>query len=142
MIRKYKAKDLQAVINIWHRASLIAHPFLDAAFLRAERRQIVDTYMPMAETWLYEQDGRIVGFISLLDCEVGAIFVDPPHQRQGVGWALMDHARELRGDLELDVFKGNRIGRAFYDRYGFKTVGEHLHKASGQLQLRLRLEGI
>ncbi|TKS57867.1 MAG: acetyltransferase [Nitrospira sp.] len=140
MIRKYQAQDLQAVIDIWYRASLIAHPFLDEAFLQAERQEIMEKHMPSVETWVYEKEGRIVGFIALLDCEVGAIFVDPQHQRQGIGRALMDHARKLRGHLELDVFKENHIGRAFYDRYGFKVVAEHLHESSGQLQLRLRLE--
>ena len=140
MIRKYQAQDLQAVIDIWYRASLIAHPFLDEAFLQAERQEIMEKHMPSVETWIYEKEGRIVGFIALLDCEVGAIFVDPQHQRQGIGRALMDHARDLRGNLELDVFKENRIGRAFYDRYGFKVIAEHLHEASGQRQLRLRLE--
>jgi len=142
MIRKYQAQDLQAVIDIWYRASLIAHPFLDEAFLQAERQEIVEKHMPSVETWVYEKEGRIVGFIALLDCEVGAIFVDPQHQRQGIGRALMDHARDLRGNLELDVFKENRIGRAFYDRYGFKVIAEHLHEASGQLQLRLRLADV
>lgn len=141
MIRAYQAQDLQGVLDIWYRASLTAHPFLDEAFLQAERQEIVEKHMPVAETWVYGREGRIVGFIALLGCEVGAIFVDPQHQRQGIGRALMDHARELRGNLELDVFKENRIGRAFYDRYGFKVVVEHLHEASGQLQLRLRLEG-
>lgn len=141
MIRKYQAPDLQAVMDIWYRASLIAHPFLDDAFLQAERQEIVEKHMPSVETWVYEWESRIVGFIALLDCEVGAIFVDPQYQRQGIGRALMDHARDLRGNLELDVFKENRIGRAFYDHYGFKVIAEHLHEASGQLQLRLRLEG-
>jgi putative acetyltransferase len=52
----------------------------------------------------------------------------------------MDRARDSRPYLELDVFEANAIGRRFYDAYGFEFVGRHIHQASGQPQLRLRLE--
>ena len=139
MIRKYQEQDLNRIIDIWYKASLIAHPFLDAEFLSTERKNIIQKHMPVAETWVYEREGSVVGFIALIDNEVEAIFVEPKQQGQGIGQALMDHARRLRGDLELDVFKEKHIGRAFYDRYGFEVVKEHLHEETGQLQLRLRL---
>lgn len=49
----------------------------------------------------------------------------------------MDHARTLRGNLEVEVFKGNRLGREFYRRYGFTHQDEHLHESTGETLLRL-----
>jgi putative acetyltransferase len=94
----------------------------------------------MAETTVYEIDDSVVGFLSLIGNEVGAIFVYRRFQGTGIGRALMDHARSVYPILELDVFEANSVGRRFYDIYGFAEVGRHTHEATGQTQIRLRLD--
>ncbi|HEX6254491.1 MAG TPA: GNAT family N-acetyltransferase [Euzebyales bacterium] len=141
MIRPYVAADLESLLDVWYQASLIAHAFLPEEFLAAEREDIADVWMPVAETIVYEDDGQVVGFLSLVGNEVGAIFVHPEHQGRGVGRALMVRARAARPDLELDVFEANAIGRRFYDAYGFTFVRRHVHDETGRMQLRLRLGG-
>ena len=138
-IRPYTDGDLEELLDVWYRASLVAHPFLSEAFLATERREISERWLPMAETTVYDVDGHAVGFIALIGNEVGAIFVDPDHQSMGVGRALKNHARESRPFLELNVFEANAIGRRFYDTYGFEFVDRHIHEASGETELRLRL---
>ena len=140
MIRAYQPEDLSQLLDAWHSASLVAHHFLTDEFLAQERVNIVERYLPVTETWVYEQDGRVVGFISMLDNEVGAIFVEPDSQGRGVGRALMDHVRASREVLELNVFRDNPIGRRFYAGYGFNQIGENVCPDTGEVQLRLRLE--
>lgn len=139
MIRPYKATDLNELLEAWYSASLVGHPFLDEGFFQQERRRIREVYLPNAETWVFEQDGRVVGFISLIGNEVGAIFVNSNYRGRGIGRALMDHARGLRDFLELDVFKDNKVGREFYEKCGFHQIDEHWDEESGLMQLRLRL---
>ena len=141
MIREYKETDLTELLEAWYSASQVAHPFLDDAFFAQERRNIAAVHLPNAETWVYELDGVVVGFIALIGNEVGAIFVDPKFHGQGIGRALMDKARSIREVLELDVFKDNRVGRKFYEKYGFRQVDEHVHEDTGFIQLRLRFNG-
>ena len=140
MIRKYDPDDLDELLDVWYEASLVAHPFLSSDFFHQERDAIPNKYLPVAETWVFEETGRVVGFISLIDNVVGAIFVSPRHHRCGIGHQLMDLARTSRDHLEVEVFKENAIGRAFYDAYGFEVVGERIHKETGQplLQCHLR----
>jgi putative acetyltransferase len=107
-----------------------------------ERRNITNVHLPKAETWVWQSGGRVVGFISLLGNEVGAIFVDPKFQRAGIGRALMDHARELRTELELEVFTDNAMGRAFYAKYGFELMQEKVDDQTGLDVMRLRLAAI
>ena len=132
-IRPYAADDLDEVIDVWYRASQIAHSFLSEEFFAAERVEIAESWMPIAETTVYELGGRVVGFIALIKNEVGAIFVDPDLQGRGIGRALMDTARDSRPHLELDVFEANSIGRRFYDAYGFESVDRHISEATGHL---------
>ncbi len=139
MIRRYRPEDLEDVLTVWAAASAVAHPFLSAEFLAVERHNIANVYLPNAETWVWESDGHVVGFISLLGNEVGAIFVDPKFHGTGIGQALMDHALELRKELEVEVFTENAIGRAFYARYGFELIEEKVHDQTGFELMRLRL---
>lgn len=139
-VRPYIDEDLEELLDVWYRASLIAHSFLSEEFFENERREIAEQWLPVAETMVYEIDGRVVGFLSLVGNEVGAIFVAPDSQGSGIGRALMDVARESRPFLELDVFEANSIGRRFYDAYGFELVDRHMNEAVGQPELRLRLD--
>jgi putative acetyltransferase len=96
-------------------------------------------YLPRAKTWVREADGHVVGFISLLGNEVGAIFVDPEFHRSGIGRALMDRARALRGELEVEVFERNLPGRVFYAKLGFELIHQEVHDQTGFEVRRLRL---
>lgn len=139
MIRPYRSEDLDEVLELWYKASLVAHPFLTEDFLKKERAVIAERWLPMAETVVYQLDETVVGFLALVGNEVGAIFVHPENQGQGAGQALMDHASASQPSLELDVFEANPIGRGFYEAYGFRLIGRHVHAETTQPQLRLRL---
>jgi putative acetyltransferase len=139
VLRPYATADADELIDVWYRASLIAHPFLSEEFLERERAEILEHWLPIAESTVYETEGRVVGFVALIGNEVGGIFVDPDHQGRGVGRALMNHARDSRPFLELDVFEANAIGRRFYHAYGFRLVDRHVNEVAGQPELRLRL---
>lgn len=139
MIRKYRPADCEGVLRVWTQASALAHPFLSEEFLERERHNIPNIYLPNAETWVWVADGQVVGFISLLGNEVGAIFVAPPFQRSGIGRALMERAQALRGDLEVEVFTSNLLGRAFYTKLGFELMRQKIHDQTGLEVMRLRL---
>jgi len=139
MIRKYEPGDLNELLDAWEAASAVAHTFLSPEFIAQERLNIAELYLPNTETWVWEHNGRVVGFIAMIGNEVGALFVDPPFHQQGIGRDLVDHVRESRETLEVEVFKKNTQGRAFYDRYGFKPIEEKVHQETGFALLRLKV---
>lgn len=139
MIRPFRTSDTQQLLHVWYQASLIAHSFLDADFFEAERKRIVEHWLPQAETYVSVESRQLVGFLSLVGDEVGAIFVDPQAQGNGHGRALMDHARSIRDHLELDVFEENSIGRSFYAAHGFEQIGRGVDATTGRVTLRYRL---
>ncbi|VEP16555.1 Acetyltransferase [Hyella patelloides LEGE 07179] len=139
MIREYEEQDLDDLLSVWMTASEIAHPFLTKEFLALERENIPKMYLPIAETWIAEADGCVVGFISLLGNEVGAIFVHPQHHKKGFGSGLMNKAKELRNELYVEVFAANEIARRFYEKYGFEPIEEKVHEQTGFAIIRLQL---
>ena len=128
LIRKYTDSDLEDVLSAWENASQIAHPFLTAEFLAAERVAIPTVYLPIADTWVIEQGEKVIGFVSLLGNEVGAIFVQPAFHGSGVGPVLMNKAQELHGELEVEVLDTNLICRNFYKNVGFQFLSEKIHE--------------
>ncbi|MEM7103735.1 MAG: N-acetyltransferase [Bacteroidota bacterium] len=138
MIREYQSADLESLLNTWYQASLVAHPFLEDAFLQKEKQMIQDVYIPNTKTWVYEDEGIVVGFIAMMDNEVGAIFVMPNKQGRGIGSQLMNWAAQMHSTLEVEVFEKNKIGRGFYKRYGFRFLSKNMHEETGNTLLRLK----
>jgi putative acetyltransferase len=137
MIRKYEERDMEVVVSTWRRASELAHPFLTKAFLDQEDDNMRNIYLVFAETWVTEVDGGVVGFIALVENEIGGLFLDPDFHGQGMGRAMVDMAVAQKGPLKVEVFKDNTIGRRFYNTYGFRETEEFIHEASGQITLRM-----
>ncbi|WP_297341097.1 GNAT family N-acetyltransferase, partial [Pseudophaeobacter sp.] len=110
MIRPYTPVDKPAVLSIWREASALAHPFLTTEATDQAEVMIRDHFLDLAETYMADVAGAPVGFISLIDQEVGGLFLRPAFHGRGIGRALMDRAVARKGYLELDVFTKNSIG--------------------------------
>jgi len=137
-IRQYQDRDLNDLMASWENANKLAHPFLKEDFVAQVRKDIPALYLPNADTWVVEIDNNVVGFIALLGNEVGAVFLQPKYHGKKLGKIMMDKAQSLHGDLEVDVFENNSIGRNFYLRYGFKLIEEKINKPTGERVLRLK----
>jgi len=79
---------------------------------------------PTDERIVAVRDGAVAGFLDLIGSHVSNLFVDPQHQGQGIGTALMAEAeRRAAGDLTLSVFTLNPDARRLYERLGFVVEG-------------------
>lgn len=137
MIREYIKSDVDAVVAAWRAANELAHPFLSKDFLDKEEGNVRNVYPKFAKIWVQEIDGKVVGFIAMIDNEIGGLFLDPKNHRKGLGREMVDFVQAQKGALTVEVFRDNKIGRAFYDRYGFKKTGENLHEDSGQMTIKM-----
>ncbi|MFT5761172.1 MAG: putative acetyltransferase [Polaribacter sp.] len=138
MIRKYKEVEIPVLLEIWEKAALIAHPFLSDEFHQMVKGAMKDMYLPNSDTWIYEESGAIIGFIAMLNNEIGGLFVDPNQQSKGIGTALVKHISQFHDTLEVEVFEENKIGKPFYEKYGFKVIKEYVMKETNQNVLRMQ----
>ncbi|MDO9640817.1 MAG: GNAT family N-acetyltransferase [Pseudotabrizicola sp.] len=141
MMRGYKTSDTDALITIWDKAEPLAHPFLSDEVRDQVRRDTVNIYLPNAETWVLENDGTPVGFIAMIGTEIGGLFLDPSEQGKGLGRQMVDHVVAIKGPLTVEVFKDNKIGLPFYERYGFVVTGEGVFDASGDETFKMAMPG-
>jgi len=137
MIRKHTEKDLDEIINIWYKASTLAHPFLESTFVEKVKKDMREIYIPNSETWIFEENNSAIGFISMLDNEIGGLFVMPNHHSKGIGTQLVNFVNNLYNELEVEVFEKNIIGRSFYNKYGFNKIKQYTHTESNNEILRL-----
>lgn len=139
MIRRYKTEDTDSLIAIWDTAEPLAHPFLSKDIRDRVRKDMRNIYLPNAETWVLEEGGAPVGFIAMIDTEIGGLFLDPSRQGKGLGRAMVDHVAAIKGPLSVEVFKDNKIGLPFYERYGFVVTGEGVFDASGDETFKMAM---
>jgi putative acetyltransferase len=128
-----------ALIAIWGKAEALAHLFLPQSVREQVRKDLRDLYLPNAETWVLELDGHPVGFIAMIGTEIGGLFLDPSRQGKGLGRQMMDHVVGLKGPLTVEVFKDNKIGLPFYERYGFDHTEEGVFEPSGHLTFKMAM---
>lgn len=119
MIRAFETRDLEQVMRLWLEGNLQAHGFLGEAYWR-ENVPAVEAAIGEAEVYVYEAEGRLLGFIGLKDSYVAGIFVDRQARSGGIGGRLLEFAKERKDSLSLHVYAENSRAVRFYLREGFK----------------------
>ena len=118
-------KDLLAELFVRSRSSMTYLPPVPEEHLSV----IAGIIERHEEVWVAEESGRPLGFLAIDRSQrngwdvLEKLYVDPDAQNQGVGAALLEHAKARRPDgLVLWVFQKNTGARRFYERHGFRLV--------------------
>ncbi len=121
MIRKWNTKQFDPLLELWLESTTFAHPFISAQYWQESLSIVRDTYLPAAETWVWEDEQRLQGFVSVIESRfIGALFVAPEVIRQGIGHALLNVVKQHFSDLSLEVYQKNSRAVNFYHAQGFR----------------------
>ncbi len=140
MIRNCRKNELEEMVRIWYEASITAHSFIPASFWALQKGSMKDKYLPLAEIFIFEEKRQLTGFISLVGGRICALFVAPEMQGRGIGRALLEHAKILKGRLSLKVYRENERALSFYEKCGFVAVGEEVDEYTGCIQILMEWE--
>lgn len=127
-IRENKKAEIDTLVDIWYQSSLKAHDFIDKDYWKSQREEMKEKYLPMSETYVISNNTEIVGFISMLDDYMAALFIDANHQGEGHGKELLNYIKERRKKIQLKVYKKNNKSVKFYLRNDF-VIKEELLEA-------------
>ena len=138
MIRKFEARDLDAVMQIWLEGNLDAHAFIPASFW-TEHFEMVRDMLPQAELYVHENEDtlQIDGFIGLTENHIEGIFVAKSARSKGVGKALLDHAKSCKPSLTLSVYQKNERALAFYQREQFAVQAKGIDEDTNEAEIQM-----
>ena len=135
MIRSLENKDIDRVMNIWLKSTIKAHDFISKEYWENNYNDVKNIYIPMANTFLYEDEEKIKGFISIINNEfIGALFVDVDYQGIGIGKALINYIMDKYKKLNLAVYRDNKKSVEFYLKNGFTIIKEQLNDDCGYIE--------
>jgi putative acetyltransferase len=131
-IRKLKKEDLDKVMEIWRLSTIKAHNFIENEYWENNYDVVKNVYIPMADTFVYDDGEEIRGFVSIINNEfIGALFIDIDYQGLGIGSKLIDYVSNKYKKLGLAVYKENEGAVKFYQKKGFKVIKEQQNEDSG-----------
>ncbi len=84
MIRAFEPADEDDLIRVWLASTIPGQPFVPEEHWRAMEPEIREQLVPIAETWVVEEDGELVAFMSLLDNLIGGLFTTPTSKERAM----------------------------------------------------------
>lgn len=131
------------LVEIWAAAVKATHDFLSLEDFEFFHSRIASDYLPTVE--LYgafftrgEVPDKCLGFMGLARnpednaLHIEMLFIDPAWHRQGIGKAMMDHAKGMSQKLMLDVNEQNGGALGFYLKQGFAVIGRSERDPGGK----------
>ncbi|MEO7923070.1 MAG: GNAT family N-acetyltransferase [Chitinophagaceae bacterium] len=106
-------------------------------------KDVEDYMLHRGKGWVCEIEGRIVGFsiVSVTDNNVWALFIEPVHEKKGVGRRLHDlminwYFSKTSVTIWLGTAPGTRA-EMFYREAGWKETGLH---GKGEIRFEMKAE--
>jgi ribosomal protein S18 acetylase RimI-like enzyme len=141
-IRRLQPADLEGISRVHWRACSTAYQFMNWSYTEDEVRR---WYAGKLVEWDWGQvvwsSETIVAVLASIGAHIDQLFVDPDHQRVGLGSALLRAMLERRlRPATLQVFAQNTPARVFYEGFGFRQVDAWWDARDQALNLLYKLE--
>lgn len=132
MVKAFDSNKINEIMKIWLDTNINSHNFIPERYWVSNYNVVKHQYIPIAKTFVYEEDSTVQGFISIMEgFYIGALFVAKEYQGKGIGLKLINHCKALYPKLELNVYVDNRRAVSFYKSCGFEIQKEQVNEDSG-----------
>lgn len=132
----FDARDLDQVMELWLNGNIEAHDFIPRNYWESNAPMVREQLL-QAEIYVYETDGKILGFVGLQGDYLAGIFVDRHARSMGIGGQLIHYVQKIRRTLTLNAYRKNQRAMEFYLREGFSVLSEDIDEATGETDIVL-----
>ena len=124
-----KNDDIDIVMELWKNSTIEAQNFIPDSYWLENYDNVKNNYLPNSDTYVYEEDGEIKGFVSLIEnIFIGGLFIRVDSQRKKIGSVILDFLKERNDKLQLTVYDKNVRAMKFYLKSGFKILNTEIDK--------------
>ena len=131
MIRKIKEEDLTKVMTIWVKGNFKANNFIDKDYWLEIYNDTKVDFLKKFKTYVYVKDNDILGFISIYENEIKAIYVKENNRNEGIGTKLVNYYRSnLTSEKEIFIKKKKKNMKSiiFFSKLQFKNTKIQLNE--------------
>lgn len=125
-IRLYQPSDFERLTVIWRIARERATPQFQRTkgyFFYEDQAYFQHHILAENTVWVAVVQDQPVGFMAIQADFIDQLFIHPDYWRQGIGRALLAHARQMSpSGLWLYTLQENLNARVFYRKNGFRAV--------------------
>lgn len=129
-------KDLDRILEIWLNSNMDAHDFIDKNYWE-NNYNMVREILPNADIKIYSENDIILGFIGIMDNYIAGIFIDKKYRSKGIGYKLLEDAKNRYNNLTLDVYDKNIDAINFYKRNNFIEISRKLDDENNEVELKM-----
>ena len=133
MIRLFNLEDLDDVMKIWFDANLEVHNFIDKDYF-ISNYSYVKEQMKQSNIFVYENNGKILGFIGIDNGFIQGIFVSKTSRSKGIGKKLIDYCKKKYSTLSLKVYEKNKRAINFYKNQEFRIYSKSVDIQTQQVE--------
>ena len=135
-VRKYIPRDAEEVMEIWLLSNVKEQSFIPKKYWNKNFTEI-KRVIGIASVYVYEEAGKIVGFIASMENVMVGIYVAEDYRDHGVGKVLLDKLKADMGGLEASVYTKNKRALDFFGREKFEGKTFMVDQATGEEQVLL-----
>lgn len=124
MIRKIKEDDLTKVMTIWVKGNFKANSFIEKDYWLEIYNQTKVDFLENFKTYVYIENNEVLGFISIYDNEIKALFVKEENRGNEIGTKLLNYCKnniEENSHIFIKIFEKNMNAIVFFSKLKFKN---------------------
>lgn len=131
-IREATDADIGAIMQIWLRTQIAAHPFIDEAYWHSRYDDVRAAVKAAAHTAVSTEKGSVRGVISVTSQgEIIALCVTLASQHQGRGIQLVHYAKHIHQCLTIQCMAASETAVKFLINRGFVPTHESQNTEAG-----------
>lgn len=131
MIRPLKSSDVSRIKKIYAGSNEKNGLAVPSGHFFNDSLKYINETLHKCENTVFEEDGRVLGIISVSHDYIEGLFVDPAHWNRGIGSALLDSVVKTGKDLRLQVYENNINAVKFYQKHKFTVTNRGKCPATG-----------
>ena len=131
MIREFRILDTEQVMNLWLTGNEDAHSFVPNEYWHSHYSEVQEAIL-QANVFVYDTDGKIQGFIGMMNEYIAGIFVDKSSRSHGIGTQLLNYVKQKYDNLSLEVYTKNTRAVSFYLKENFSILSETIDEDTGE----------